>query len=691
MSEVPKYPGLGLPLRHNPQETYGFYPIGAHGSCYGSDSDILPVRELAMMSVMDRLTDKPEWYHKVFDEQIVAKWREEALEIPDEEFWKMAFAAKSQYRSDTELIVRDEWGLEHLEQLEGILSGNAFDCCIQELRSKARYYEKTGIVPTLDACASVAKADGFVKPELHNALRAAFNKLQAEQANSQDWHPNSKEMVQDLVHPSMYPLVYDRSLIVREELVGVSDAIRKWAGKGEVIAKDTWKPGENDRFRYGVGSGTVPPDFWSDTYQWLPSNVAFQDDSSVKFTSYINGLHPNRHPDIYRTIEDLIKTALPMWDQCLGLAKNYNEKVGAGRVKSRFPYPTNPTDSNQDNWYWTAPPRLDDPKNNKGIPIEQSQDTGVEIANPDENFDFADYIEDYRKPIQKPKIPEPVFEDLDYAPLAENLLSQKFKDTGLQVIVKMASIELTPEKPEFPAGGWHIEGQMNETICATALYYLDSENITDSSLAFRMQVSAYLNDDISVGQEEYHWLEQIYGTSLGGGSAPCLQNYGEVVTKQGRLLAFPNVFQHRVSPFELKDKTKPGHRRFIALWLVDPNKRIISTANVPPQQMDWWFDEAFGLDSAAREASLAKLPAEIRALLAEKEDRAGSTNVDTQGVLPNEVMDIVRERFRAENGALPMSRREAEEHRLKLMEVRTANNKSASDWWRKHSHSFCEH
>lgn len=27
---------------------------------------------------------------------------------------------------------------------------------------------------------------------------------------------------------------------------------------------------------------------------------------------------------------------------------------------------------------------------------------------------------------------------------------------GLQVIVKLTSIELTPEKPEFPAGSWHV-------------------------------------------------------------------------------------------------------------------------------------------------------------------------------------------------------------------------------------------
>jgi hypothetical protein len=80
---------------------------------------------------------------------------------------------------------------------------------------------------------------------------------------------------------------------------------------------------------------------------------------------------------------------------------------------------------------------------------------------------------------------------------------------------------------------------MNEHICATALYYLDSENISDSRLSFRMQTSDNLNEEIMVRQGAYHWLEQIYGTSLSSGS--CLQNYGSVETREKRLLAFPNV------------------------------------------------------------------------------------------------------------------------------------------------------
>ena len=71
----------------------------------------------------------------------------------------------------------------------------------------------------------------------------------------------------------------------------------------------------------------------------------------------------------------------------------------------------------------------------------------------------------------------------------------------MQVIVKLANIHLTPEKPDYKGGSWHIEvcirvkaeshdadnykGQLNEHICASALYYYDEENITPSYLAFR--------------------------------------------------------------------------------------------------------------------------------------------------------------------------------------------------------------
>jgi hypothetical protein len=77
-----KYPGINLPLRHleqGPLVGSDFYRCGSFEGAAGSLSELLQVREVAMMLLMDRLTDKPNWHEKVFDDTIVAKWRNEAL------------------------------------------------------------------------------------------------------------------------------------------------------------------------------------------------------------------------------------------------------------------------------------------------------------------------------------------------------------------------------------------------------------------------------------------------------------------------------------------------------------------------------------------------------------------------------------------------------------------------------------
>ncbi|KAH8897403.1 hypothetical protein GQ53DRAFT_887855 [Thozetella sp. PMI_491] len=694
-----EYPGMGLPLRHYPQEDFNIYPMGTHGNCLGSKSDLLPVREVAMMYIMNQLTDKDGWHWKVFNEEIISKWREKTLAIPDTIFERMA-AEKSYREKGRGADDNVDNPFEH-HNLDGIVSAEVFDYCMAELRSKALRFEKSGIVPVLDATASVAKSDTLVTQALRDVLRSAFDKLKAEQGENTDWHPNSGDKVQDLVHPSMYPLVFGRSKVFADELVGVEDAIDKWAGKGEVIPKEVLgASSEEAKMREAMGGDVVPATMWSDTYQWLPANLEFQENGKVKFTSYINNLHPNRHPEIYRAIEELIETAaLPAWDQCLALAMDYRLKRGPGRVSSRFTLPDNPDDDNMDLW---IPSDYDDVAN-----VEINWDKFRKWEHEEYEEDVVETEEEELikkwKLLRRPRQPQPdPFRELKYAPRKAGRLARVYEEEGLQVIIKMASIELTPEKPDFPAGSWHVEGQMNEHIVATALYYLDSENITPSTLSFRMQTSASLGEEIQVDQGNFRWLEKVHGTGLGYGSA-CLQNYGSVETREGRLLAFPNVFQHCVSPFRLADPTKPGHRRFIAIWLVDPDTRIISTANVPPQQLDWWVDSAFGATPAARAARLAKLPAEVAAVLREKgigsasasatDPVAASREAMPAAKLPAELMNMIY-RLCDEDGpgtAVPMSAEEAREHRLELMQARSRFDAAAEKWWHQHSYNFCEH
>ena len=42
-----------------------------------------------------------------------------------------------------------------------------------------------------------------------------------------------------------------------------------------------------------------------------------------------------------------------------------------------------------------------------------------------------------------------------------------------------------------------------------------------------------------------------------------VREIGGIEAKEDRVVVFPNMFQHHVDPFELKDKTKPGHRKIL--------------------------------------------------------------------------------------------------------------------------------
>ncbi|RFU78799.1 hypothetical protein TARUN_3366 [Trichoderma arundinaceum] len=466
----------------------------------------------------------------IFDDEIVKQWQEEALKHPNILYWKQATDNKG---------------------------ANAIDGCVKELRNKSNYYIETGIIPTLDASATIVKSDMLIQVGLRAELQKAFNKLKAGQGSKLNWRPNSNEQMLDLVHSSMYPLVYGRTGVLQDEVVGTTDAIDKWAGKGQRIAKET-SPIHRD-------ADSLPASLWSDTYQWLPANVKFMEDGTVKFTSYINNLHPQKYPHIYRSIEKLIEAALPTWDQCLSLSLERGTKMGAGRTEPRFP----------------------------------KQDLKT------------------RKPVH-PSVPE--FKDIEYAPRDTARLAHKFKKTGLQVVVKIASIELAPEKPEFPAEEWHVQT----------------------------------------------WFERTHGTSLVDGT--CLQIYGTVQMHEGRLLTFPNVFQQRESSIKLRDPSKTGSRHLISLQLVDPNARIISTANVPPQQHDWWASAVFGQSLQSDSAALAKFPSDLVAILQQKGFVKDSRISGRK--LPVELLHMVRAHLYNTESCMPMSEEEAQKHRAELLTER---------------------
>ena len=167
------------------------------------------------------------------------------------------------------------------------------------------------MIPTLDLDAAA------VSPDLKAALRAAAAPLEDVHNRLKDWHPGSDGKVLDLVHPSLFPLLYGRSRIVSSGVVGLQDCAN-YVGKGEV----TTQP---DDSQVKIGStydvwGSSDPKFWSKAFQWLPCDVVFAGDD-MKITSYIHNmhlaLHPALHPELYSFIEKFIAKSIPLWDMTL--------------------------------------------------------------------------------------------------------------------------------------------------------------------------------------------------------------------------------------------------------------------------------------------------------------------------------------------------------------------------------------
>ncbi len=111
---------------------------------------------------------------------------------------------------------------------------------------------------------------------------------------------------------------------------------------------------------------------------------------------------------------------------------------------------------------------------------------------------------------------------------------------------------------------------------------------------FRQQCRTFdVDRQIIYEQSDHDWPFDVFGCT----QREPIQNVGKVETREGRLLTFPNILQHRVDPFKLADPSKPGHRKIVALFLVDPNIKITSTAFVPCQQQEWWWEAIMATDS----------------------------------------------------------------------------------------------
>lgn len=486
--------------------------------------------------------------------------------------------------------------------------------CIQELRQKAALYEETGIVPVFDYSMAVLKSDKLITESLRQELIAAVKPLEDVPDHLKDWHPGSDNKVLDLVHPSICPLVYGKTHVLTDRRVGLEDCLNT-CGAGEKLPSPTQTLSPRTLKTWYEQDAL----FLSTRFQWLPTDVTIDEDGKAKIDSYINNVHPVEQRALYPVIEQFIQKSLPAWD----VVYKWNDDFDFQRLKTDRAGPHCGTPDVCKELYECRPHNR--PLNDDEAPRDEDEAW-------EDNYDVSERGVrdwDWFNATHPADLPDIVLESSDNKPKAEeskeeeddkkstptpfvdikadDVLSSGFFDgaSRIQVIVKLANIHLTPEQPDYPGGSWHVEGQMNEHICATALYYYSSDNITESRLAFRTKANVEdMVTELAYEQNDNASIDRTFAISSDGDT---LQDIGSILTRQDRAIFFPNVFMHQVQPFRLEDPTRPGHRKILALFLVDPAIPIISTANAPPQQKDWWPGDAVIRNSGRLPGELAKM------------------------------------------------------------------------------------
>ena len=125
----------------------------------------------------------------------------------------------------------------------------------------------------------VVKSDSAIPTLLKEALQVATVELEDVPDAHQDWHPGSDKTVLDLIHLSLFPVVFRVMRILKDSLLHLDDCIKRCEA-GEVSSVP---PAEEAQI-LSRGWREPTPLFqnpYSQKFQWLPCDVAL-DGNNVK-------------------------------------------------------------------------------------------------------------------------------------------------------------------------------------------------------------------------------------------------------------------------------------------------------------------------------------------------------------------------------------------------------------------------
>ncbi|KAJ2059270.1 hypothetical protein GGI17_004511 [Coemansia sp. S146] len=396
-----------------------------------------------------------------------------------------------------------------------------------------------------------------------------------------DWHPDVRSHMLNLIDPSLYPLVYYQSWLCRQSSTSaqaplMSDmpvecpgSLRMWREmlsdasgsdsayylspilpqKADYVesAYDYDSEYDSDRSASGEQCASSSSEeeseadeqygpYTSPNFCWLPSKFRVDENGAVTIESYINNLHPVKHAALYPIIASIFSKFLPLLE----------------RVVTDLVHPRNP-----------------------GVELSLYECYKHDGQSQCQDLVVGHILNLQPKPFVAPKRPINLY---------------KLHGRRLQAIVKLSSIELSPEAPSYSSEDWNLVGLANERIIATGIFFYDVANTIWCGLEFPEALHAKLYPQYNF---EYDAMCFANGLSIeySDSTHSVSQELGGVDIYDGQCLVFPNIHQYQMPKLTRVNATRPGHCKMLTFYYVDPSTRVPSTEIVPTQQKDWWMED----------------------------------------------------------------------------------------------------
>ncbi|KAJ1831831.1 hypothetical protein LPJ73_008063, partial [Coemansia sp. RSA 2703] len=266
-----------------------FWPKAIYESVYAK---VETRSQKRVRQMCDAIRGKPNWTEKLKDAEIRARWSAEA---------------KTNGLNDSELA----YALNKLDYF-------------------ASFHDRETKIG-MSTVEQVWVSDSLIDSETEAQLKEYVSILEDIPDFKKDWHPNSNNQVLNLIHPSLFPLIYARSHVLTSPIPSPKDALSLSTFGQAPGNHDTWREFLKEHYRsaddedgsvyFMPAKPVVRQDYYyykpENKFCWLPTEFDVAENGETTIKSYINNLHPVKHAAFYPTIANIFSKFVPLLEQVL--------------------------------------------------------------------------------------------------------------------------------------------------------------------------------------------------------------------------------------------------------------------------------------------------------------------------------------------------------------------------------------